>query len=133
MLLVGHGVSLWRKARASQGWPTVTGKVLDSHVSASTYKGSTVYVPRVIYEYTVGTRPYQSQHRGVGDAVGQSEAAAELVAARYAPGTTVWVFHDPADPGDAVLEHAAPSALPWFLIGVAVVMFALWGWWRSAG
>lgn len=77
-------------------------------------------------KYSVGGRTFQGNRRQVGGAVPDSEQGAQLLCSRYNVGDTVWVFHDPTDPQDAVLEHSASAAWRWLLLGVLLSGFAIW-------
>lgn len=118
-------------ARASTGWPSVAGRVLDAEMAA--VRGSrTTYEPRVTYAYAVGGAAYRdsalsfstysSSMAYAGDAVDEFPAGAE-----------VRVFYDPLQPGHSVLRpgpnwftYTLPAiAAVFILFGVALVRLAL--------
>ncbi len=101
-----------RKAGSSKNWPTTSGHVLSANVSSyrrrnSNGTHSTIYEPKVVYQYTAEGQQYQSSQLSYSMVSGMSAAGwAEGVAARYQPGSSVQVYYNPSKPSDAVLEHS---------------------------
>lgn len=105
---------VWRAAR-SRRWPTAPGKVISTEelqhrrpVPAEAGGGTRLhYEPHVHYEYTVGQVLIGSTHLRLGPTESSSEARAQVVLARYPPGTPVQVAYNPKDPTESVLEPGA--------------------------
>jgi hypothetical protein len=132
LVCVGYGLFSQLQVRATRRWPSVAGTLLAARVTSRTWRRNTSYFVHLEYEYVVGGHTYLSARRVIGGAAPQSAQAAELVASRYNVGDTVWVFYNPARPGDAVLEHAAPAAPGIMLLGVAFLAFSLLFGFRAA-
>jgi hypothetical protein len=114
----GHGH--W-KLHASRKWATATGKVLESRAVWETVdENSRIFVPRVIYEYQVGNRPYRNDRIFV---VKQGNSDAEATAAQFPVGMQVSVYYDPADPAQAALVRNAPSTA--LYLGLIALMLTL--------
>jgi hypothetical protein len=101
-----------RKAHASERWTPASGRILSSEVTShrsldSNGTHSTIYEPAIQYEYMVNGQRLQSTHVRFGMAYGTSwtKPAQDLVD-KYPQGTLVQVFYNPANPGEAVLEHS---------------------------
>jgi len=118
MVGVGLDQCFFRPARqakrAAQAWPTTTGVVLDSFVETATSYDSTSnaettsFTPRVTYEYEVNGQRYRSDRLKTSDGffrAGLLPGSAEAVVARYPAGAQVFVYYNPANPHEAVLER----------------------------
>lgn len=100
------------KASATRRWPSVEGRVLSSEVTShrslnSSGTHTTIYEPKIRYEYTVSGEADTSDqisYSAVGGA--SAESWAETLAAKYPAGSAVRVFYNPTTPSEAVLEHA---------------------------
>ena len=117
-LFIGIGWYSRQKVRASQAWPSAPGRVLASGVEVSSgNEGGNVYRAQITYSYQVGGREFRNNRRVFGDSVSSgNRGAAERTAARFAAGSSVPVFYNPANPQDAVLERTS---------GVAGLMFGM--------
>ena len=115
-------------AKASQAWPVVRGKVIES--STESYRTTinkshvTLYTPVVEYAYTVTGHDYRSRQIHLNETEGGSQSSAQTVAARYPKDAAVDVHYDPTNPGQATLETTAGAAT-WVLLAVAAVCFAV--------
>ncbi|BAJ64998.1 DUF3592 domain-containing protein [Anaerolinea thermophila] len=115
------GFALWtyfkdrQKAEASKQWMAVNGRVVESRVEVregyDEDQGTTrSYAPHVEYEYEVNGTVYRSTKLQAGTRVFvSSRGRAEAEVARYAPGTPVTVYCDPANPAEAVLQPGKSS------------------------
>jgi len=129
-----------RRSRQMRRWPQAEGRVILSEVQTSSvrvrrgtstgsYRQAIRYQPRVVYEYQVGDRLYRGETLSTGTLALHSESApAEREAQRYAPGQSVSVFYNPANPAEATLEPRAGWAV-WLkgmlalaLLGAAVML-----------
>ena len=125
-----------RRANAARTWPQTAGRVIESGVqertfrmrrrtSVASYRDQKFYAPRVIYEYEVDGRRYQHNRLQMGDLITSSDYAdAEKSAARYAVGSAVTVYYDPADPAGATLDIGAGwgTRLNWL---IALLLLAI--------
>ena len=118
MTLVG-GWQSSAAARAATGWTSVEGTVTAAEVVAVAQRGRVPFtVPgvRVAYAYTYRGREYRGDRlRADGDPVGPQSAAGRAWLA-LAPGASVTVYVNPADPTQAALERGTtgrwlPNAL----------------------
>lgn len=130
------GFELRDRARRMAAWPSVRGRVTGSTLVADRTRmedGSLAYYPEISYEYVVAGREYRGQRRSlinVGGS-GPNRGVGQRVLARYPVGADVTVFHDPANPSDAILERPDPTAGPTllFALGTALVVAGLlWIW-----
>jgi hypothetical protein len=102
----------YRDGRRSLGWPSVPGRVTSSMVRRETTETESrlewTYYPAVSYDYRVNGQAFNGTRIGVGGVVGTSRSEdAEAVANRYAVGSNVDVYYDPAEPEYAVLVRGA--------------------------
>jgi len=120
-------IGSWRLSRRAADWPLVRGTVLSSGTERIQNRtdGRTMvtYTPAVEYGYRVNDVDYVSRQIKLGVATSASESYAAGVAARYPKGAVIDVHYDPANPSNAALEN--PTGTRWFLLALAVAMFAL--------
>lgn len=97
-------------ARLASAWPTVTGKVISSRVvegksiSSETRQEIFTYRPEIEYAYSVGGKEYKSTRKAFGKILWYQSAEAEAFKNNHAPLAPVKVYHDPANPQEAVLD-----------------------------
>ena len=112
-LLLWQGWRSQQNVKASMDWPYVPGRVTAASVRQVVVRGdaetrdATNYVPLVQYEYQVGSQIYQGNRLAFQEKSFSSQRKAFKLVAAYQPGGAVWVFHDPANPQNAVLERKA--------------------------
>ena len=135
-MLIGAGLLLlgffqFRKVRASQAWPSVTGRIVAAKVDVTESRGdentadSTSYTPTVRYEYQVGGQMLQGDRIAfVGRAYADLRSAEKALAA-YPLGGAVTVYFDPAKPAKAVLERAAAGGRLLIALGLGVLLLGL--------
>lgn len=108
----------FRQAEASAGWPSVDGRIV---VSKEVQRpGRKAGRPRVTeaqieYAYRVGEIEYRGTQVSVGNFRSGRSAAPWLH--RYPEGRQVTVYHNPADPSEAVLEPGVPGGGRWLYFG----------------
>ncbi len=105
--------------KASQDWPSVTGKVMSAEVKTRTKTGRkrkrrarsrrTVSYPAIKNSYEVNGQSYTNDRLSIVGAHSGKEAAQACVE-RYAVGTEVQVYYDPDKPTQAILERDTGSA-----------------------
>ena len=118
----------YRDGRRSLEWPAVSGRVTSSSVTLETTEADadsrleSTYYPSVSYEYRVGGQSFNGTRIGIGGAVGTARKAdAEAVAKRYAVGSKVDVYYDPANPEYAVLVRGANIIMVWVIAGCGAI------------
>jgi hypothetical protein len=105
---------VWRAAR-SRRWPTAPGKVISAEEVQHERKlpeeaggGTRIHYDALVnYEYTVGKVLIGSTVLRMGLTETSSEARAQKILARYAPGQALQVSYNPQDPTESVLEPGA--------------------------
>jgi len=118
-----------RCVAAAPGWPTVDGRVT---ASSSTPRGkhSRTYDVIADIEYTVGGQKYELYAMEIATGVSHGEASAK----RPAQGSTIKVWHDPADPGRSTLVATWSDAHTWRLWiligcwGIVLAILPVLGW-----
>jgi hypothetical protein len=108
-----------RQLALSHRWVRVTGTVTEASIrEVSRPEVGIEYVPVVAYAYEVDRARYQSEHQTLAGPIQYSfRRNAERQIARYAPGRTVLVYVDPANPAASVLERRDQTiALMWILL-----------------
>ena len=126
-------------AQASQGWPTVMGKVTGSRVQKTPLDTSPVhdltgparyiyfYRPVVSYTYSVDGTPYTSDTVSFERIGTGGEADAQAVSRQYPVGLPVTVHYDPDDPVVACLQcgRTEPMSHVAMLGGMVFVLVAV--------
>ena len=77
------------------------------------------------YEYQVDTQIYQSNRLAFQEAGYSSYKKAFKVVEAFPAGNPVWVFYDPANPRNAVLERKAHGNNFLMVAGAALVLAAI--------
>ena len=130
-LLTAWALVTVRDARASQDWPSVTGRVTAARVERSVGRSTSRtreyrYRARVTYDYVVDGESFPGERVSfLTDYYDSAEEARETVE-RYAPGSDVAVYYKPGHPAEAVLEsnYGSGTYLP---LGLSVFMFVVGG------
>jgi hypothetical protein len=115
------GVSLWlrRKGGRAEGWPSVTGKILDAFVDTADRESMR---PVVRYQYRVGNSDLEGW-RVSFKGFGTSEASMKKYIAGYKPNATVRVYYNPADPRESVLDNSDTGQWKrWLVAGLALLL-----------
>lgn len=121
-----------RKASISRSWPATTGKILAAGIEPRTGRSgssgySTSYYPVVQYEYTVNGQRFLGNRITFGGDVGYGwTGMAQRQIASYVPDSSVAVFYDPNEPGNAVLERTAGTSGKIYWL-VAILIFVILG------
>jgi hypothetical protein len=112
-------VEAWRgqrQANAARAWQHTVGQVIESSVretmvrtrvrpAAIRFRLAKRYAPHVSYVYEVNEARYENDRLGLGHVLLSSDLRdAEREAARYAVGSPVTVYYDPANPAVATLD-----------------------------
>ena len=129
-VLLWQGWRRQEKVKASMNWPYVPGRVTAASVrkvverTDAQSRDITNYVPLVQYEYQVGSQVYQGNRLAFQEQSFTSQRKAFNLVAAYQPGGAVWVFHDPTNPQNAVLERKAHGNNLIFVVGGILVLAA---------
>jgi len=119
------------------GWNEVEGRVLAASLEAGDAAGarfshdsrrsarSDVYRPKIEYAYTVDGKEYTSDRFSLIEMASSDRVAQQAIVDRYAVGTSVTVYVDPADPSRVVLDRESLMQ-PALLAGVGA-LFAVIG------
>lgn len=144
--VLGLGVVIWivgtkRSHQGTANWPKVTGHM--TYAAAVALERETpegirrTFTPVLRYTYTVEGVEYEAGKRNFlpsESATYADRRNAEAVVDRYAAGSVVDVFYNPANPKQAVLEIPAPSAhqavlfygVTHLVMGVLIVALGIW-------
>lgn len=121
------GLRLRSKARASQSWLQVMGRVAKAALMKD---GDGMAVEAAVeYDYSVNGVSYRGKRLRFGGWYRRLPfIQADLE--RYRPGFEVAVFYDPNKPSDAVLLREAKGTLLWILVGILMTVVAAVTWWE---
>lgn len=123
ILVTALGVRVAGDMRASRDWPSTAGTVEAADVTMrSEGNENKRFGAQVRYRYEVAGRAYTGERVSFESGLSPVRGLAEAAVARYAPGSTVRVFYDPARPDRAVLEPGGSSITSWLIGAVGVVM-----------
>jgi uncharacterized protein DUF3592 len=104
IFLIVFPFALWKAwkniqiAKASTGWPTVSGTVITSEHAKVMFRKQ----PRVTYSYSVNGAPFTGQR--ISFAGGYPPRETDAILSRYPVGREVVVSHAPDNPAEATLE-----------------------------
>lgn len=137
--LGGGGVGIWlilryiqtkKKAKQSETWPSVEGKILshDIRINSGDEYTSTAYLPQVTYTYHVQGQEFTGSKISYGSAPAfKSIYKAEKFLEQYPVGSRVTVYHDPEKPQDSVLEQAMRKMTAILVVGIFMIVITLCG------
>jgi hypothetical protein len=131
--LLGFGYIHYRaasKAKASETWPTASGKMLGCQVveeERTTGEGGTTtwYNPVVNYAYSVAGRDLQGSRLRFGNIRSTSRKKAEACLAPYPSGGTISVRYNPEKPEECVLESHKPAPIYLIMALGGILILAL--------
>jgi hypothetical protein len=112
------------QAKAAQGWPTVSGEILESRIAveeSTDSDGNTghSYHPVLRYRYAVGGREFEGKRLRFGVDRSGSEGTIKAWLMPYREGARPKVRYNPVDPADCVLEAVRPTAA--YIVAAALV------------
>lgn len=119
----------WVRNLNARSYTAAPAKVLESSVETSHSSDSTTYAPRILYEYSVAGKTYQSRTYRYGQWSTSDRGYAERIVAAHPVGRTLAAYYNPRDPADAVLTvtpDGLSRMLPLFLTPFNIVMLAGW-------
>jgi hypothetical protein len=126
-LLVWLGWRNRKKVQASLAWPYVPGRVTSATVRRDVTRGdqdnadSISFVPVVTYDYQVEDQLYHGNRLAFVDQGYANSTKAFAALQPYPVNGAVWVFYNPAQPQDCVLERKASHNN--FMLIVGIIMW----------
>jgi hypothetical protein len=126
MGLIYYAVHLSIDSIKAKKWPTTTGTVISSEVESkikSNGKG-TVYVPKIVYSYTIGSEKYTSDLVNSMYLATSNSNIAERKVKKYPVNSNVTVYYNPNKLKDSALEPGfkVGSNIFIFLFGVVLIV-----------
>lgn len=124
ILLLAWGGYEMKRAYESRTWPDTQGTVTSSYIGKSSHRDSnnhtsTVYTPKIRYQYQVEGKHYTCNRIEFGGESGGKRSKAKKVVDKYPSGKKVTVYYNPQDPKVAVLKAGFSwGALFAFLAGI---------------
>jgi hypothetical protein len=133
LLRLYSGVRKTRMVKDSKSWPTVTGKVLFSHlhrektsieVAESAWIKADIYEARIAYQYSVFGTKYTSHKVCLSPIrnVDQLEDAKKIID-KYPADSNVTVYYDPTNPSRAILESRDEDIIYAYRQAIALLGF----------
>lgn len=119
-----------KKADASLTWPSVPGRVISANVRESINRNddgleTTSYYPQVEYTYEVNGQDLISKKLSFGGIIAQKTRDTVVThLAQYPAGSTVLVYYNPLNPGEAVIERTQAGARWALVVGLILVGIA---------
>jgi hypothetical protein len=116
ILLIVYSEKSKRKANSSQFWPNINGTITVSEVrqsSSTDDDGNTsyAYYPHVEYNYTLAGQSFTGKQIAFGGVQGfNSPGNAQAAISKYPINAPVWIFYNPQNPAEAVLERTLSGA-----------------------
>ncbi|MDD2241261.1 MAG: DUF3592 domain-containing protein [Kiritimatiellae bacterium] len=132
-LIVGASVAFFGirglvRAKASVGWPSSQGKVIESSVErqrSSGSKGSGItYHAEILYEFTVDGTTFNGDRVAYGDYGSSSSSHARRIVNRYPKGKSIAVHYMPSNPEECLLEPGIKGQ-SFFLPGFGLIFFTV--------
>ena len=119
-------------AKASESWPSVKGKVIESELVRSRNKDNkSSYSADVIYEFTVDGEEFEGDNVWFGQYGSSNRSEMQKIVTEYPVGKEVDVYYKPDDPNESVLQPGAFTSSYMLLIfggifaGVGLLMLSV--------
>lgn len=112
-----------KNSKVTKSWPSTSGKILESKVKTDRDRKNSY--ARILYEYTVNGKKYNSKRVRAYGILKFSFAEPASVVNEFPAGKDVVVFYDPEDPSSAVLLHGLPKM--WFIPVLGSIVLILLG------
>lgn len=119
-IVLFFGYSWYKKAKATEKWPTTEGIVLTAEVNSHQSDGSTMYKPLIEYKYSVNGKEFKSPKYSYAEYSSSNSDHAYEVINKYPKGERVTVFYNPEKHYDAVLEPGTS-----FIVYVPLILGAI--------
>ncbi|MEZ6047918.1 MAG: DUF3592 domain-containing protein [Planctomycetaceae bacterium] len=111
---------------ASETWPSVEGKITNSHLNVIKDDEGSRYSPLIKYQYKVGALHYNSHRITTRDSNPKGKVQAQELVNKYPVGSTIMVFYNHEDPSRAVLYTGdAGDALGGVILGTTMMVFSI--------
>ena len=138
LVVLALGLRNLFRASRTRRWPGVPGTIEAARVVETPSREAgpdgqvqTLYRAQVQYRYPgAGGQALSGSRVSLDEVSGSAPGPAQALVARYPPGASVMVFHDPADPAQAVLEpgiSGASALLPGVGVGLLALAAGMWG------
>jgi len=132
LLLAAFGVYQLRLVTKSKAWPSAPGQILLAHVEARHAPSSTsedadsnAYYPVLQYQFQAGPYLYRGHRIGFSEQGYASAARAAKALTPYPAGQSVWVYFNPANPNESVLERKNNSGYIPLAVGVIFMVLVV--------
>ncbi len=124
LVLGFFGAQRYGMGKESSKWPSVTGKIVSSHVAPRRTNNKNEYMPSVRYDYTVSGRSLIGSRITASDTYEKTSSGAADILKKYPVGAEIPVFFNPDDPAKAVLVTGLKSNV-FVLLGAAAICLLL--------
>lgn len=125
------GLPLIKEAKASKGWPTTTGVILNSKVKThqSNDSNSSTYSAEIVYQYQIKQSVLKAETVWFGGDISTSNRSmAQETVKKYPAKKQVTVYYNPDEPATAVLEPGVFTTtyfyymFGWLFLGVGILV-----------
>ena len=89
----------FRRGFLSQSWRQVSALVMTSSIDRS----NNIYVPKIIYRYTINSHQYTDDNYSFAASYGSSKSACLAISEKYPEGSTIKVYVNPENPTMSVI------------------------------
>lgn len=135
IVLLVFGLREKKKAKETESWPVVDGKIVVSRMDQQTRTERddghthtrTVYTPIVEYTYEIGGKTYHGNRIFPGSTLSYDLGTAQGIINRYQPESTAKIHYDPSDPSNAVLETQSKGGKLFLIIGIIFAVLGIIG------
>lgn len=107
-----------KKMRASENWPQVTGTITKVDLVQDIDRDSAEYSVYVLYEYVVNDSRHTGNRIELNRRSYVRKKSAQARFEEYPVNSSVVVYFNPANPGEAVLVRSAPHNILYLVLGI---------------
>jgi hypothetical protein len=124
------GKPLLDNGKASESWPSVSGKIISSEVVSSQDRNSEgnyikKYSAKIVYAYKVGSQEHESSQVSFGGASSSTNShSAYQMQGEYPKGKTIHVFYNPKTPEIAILKSGVHLS-SYIVYGAGLLFFGI--------
>lgn len=127
-MAVSYGHDIYKAHVQSSGWNAAEGKILSSSVQRGCGKGGGSYYLDVNYTYLVHGKSYRNGKVWFGNGYCGGKTNAEIIAYRYATGSSTPVYYNPNNPAESILVRGLIENGTYFLFLLFISLPCLTIW-----
>ncbi len=115
-----------QKAKQSESWPSVEGKILSHDIRMDSGDDYTFYLPQVTYTYQIQDQEFTGKRISFGSAPSFKKIfKAEKLLEQFPINSLVTVYYDPEKPQESVIQQTMGKMTATLVVGIIMIFVTL--------